>query len=77
MTDVAKHMISAPKELKILSNEFVTQERAFFMPKGSTLLSLRPREAAEEPFNKKNEKVLVPDGTTLSQLGDYISKYRK
>lgn len=70
ITDVAKHVICAQKELKILKNEFVTRERAFFTPEGSTLSSSRPREAAGQPYNKKNEKVPVPDGTTLSQLED-------
>ena len=67
---VAVHAISAQNELKILSNEFLTRQRAFFTPEGSTLSSSRPREAAGQPSNKKNEKVPVPDGTTLSQLED-------
>ena len=68
MTDVAKHLISAQKELKIVSNEFVTRERAFSTSEGSTLSSSRPREAAGQPYNKKNERVPVPDGIALSQL---------
>lgn len=70
MIDVAEHVISAQKELKILSNEFVTRQRAFFTPEGSSLSSSRPREAAGQPCSRKNEKVTVPDGTTLSQLED-------
>ena len=47
---MAEHVISAQKELKILSNEFVTQQRAFFTPEGSTLSSSRPREVAGKPI---------------------------
>ena len=76
MINVAEHVISAQKELKILSNEFVTRQRAFFTPEGSTLSSSTPREAAGQPSNKKNEKVPVPDGTTLSQLEDLFQNIK-
>ena len=77
MINVAKHVISAQKELKIPSNEFVTRQIAFFTPEGSTLSTPMPREAARQPSNKKNEKVLVPDGTTLLQLEDLFQNIKR
>ena len=77
MINVTEHVISAQKELKILSNEFVTRQIAFFTPEGSTLSSSMPREAARQPSNKKNEKVLVPDGTTLLQLEDLFQNIKR
>ena len=73
MINVVEHVISAQKELKILSNEFVTRQRAFFTPEGSTLSSSMPREAARQPSNKKNEKVLVSDGTTLYHYSSFVA----
>ena len=77
MINVAEHVISAQKELKILSNEFVTRQIAFFTPEGSTLSSSMPRDAARQPSNKKNEKVLVQDGTTLLQLEDLFQNIKR
>ena len=67
---MVEQMISAQKEVKIINNEFLTRQRAFFTPEESSLSSSRPREAAGQPLNRKSEKLPVPDGTTLSQLED-------
>ena len=46
LIDVAKQLISAQKEIKILNNEFVIRQRAFSTPEGNSLSSSRSREAA-------------------------------
>ena len=72
--DNAEQALTAQREVKILGSEFLTRQRAFSTPEGSGLSSQRPRETAGQPLN---EKLPVPDGTTLSKLENIFDNIKR